>query len=131
MKRVTGIGGVFFKARDAESLRAWYREHLGLDVQSWGGVALPWSGVEPAGSEGVTVWTIFPESSEYFRPSTAPFMINYRVADLMELLDTLRREGCNVDDRTEVSEFGKFGWVMDPEGNRIELWEPPPGQLPG
>lgn len=131
MKRVTGIGGVFFKSRDPESLRAWYRDHLGLDVQSWGGVALPWTGVETAQSEGVTVWTIFPESSDYFRPSTAPFMINYRVSDLMELLDTLRREGCTVDDRTEVSEFGKFGWVMDPEGNRIELWEPPPGRLPG
>jgi catechol 2,3-dioxygenase-like lactoylglutathione lyase family enzyme len=131
MQRVTGIGGIFFKARDAESLRAWYREHLGLDVQDWGGVTFSWGQPRPGQAEGATVWTIFPDSSEYFRPSSANFMINYRVDDLAALLDTLRREGCTVDDRLEVSEFGKFGWVMDPEGNRIELWEPPPGPLPG
>lgn len=126
MKRVTGIGGVFFKARDPESLRAWYREHLGIDVQDWGGSAFPWQE-----ANGVTVWTIFPATSDYFQPSSAPFMINYRVENLTALLEQLRLEGCSVDDKMETSEFGKFGWVMDPEGNRIELWEPPPGQLPG
>jgi len=125
MKRVTGIGGVFIKARDPEALREWYRRHLGLEVLEWGGVAFPWH--DPA---GVTIWNLFPADSEYFNPSPAPFMINYRVDDLAALLAALKAEGCAVDERTEASEFGKFGWVMDPEGNRIELWEPPPGGCP-
>ena len=131
MKRVTGIGGIFFKARDPESLRAWYREHLGLDIQDWGGMAFSWHEPEKPELHGVTVWTIFSPDSKYFDPSPAPFMINYRVTDLMALLDLLRKEGCTVDEKTDTSEFGKFGWVMDPEGNRIELWEPPPGPMPG
>ena len=131
MKRVTGIGGIFFKARDPESLRAWYRRHLGIDIQDWGGTAFPWNDPEYPQPHGTTVWTIFSPDSKYFDPSPAPFMINYRVADLMALLDLLRSEGCNVDEKTDVSEFGKFGWVMDPEGNRIELWEPPEGAMPG
>ncbi len=121
MKRVTGIGGVFFKARDPESLRAWYARHLGIDVQSWGGTSFEW-GDTP---NGTTVWTIFPATTEYLAPSNAPFMINYRVDNLDELLRVLKEEGCSVDEKTDSSEFGKFGWVMDPEGNRIELWEPP------
>ena len=120
MERVTGIGGVFFKAKDPKSLGAWYRDHLGIDVQTWGGAQFPWN--DP---EGVTAWTIMPETSKYFAPSTAPFMVNYRVADLEALLKVLREEGCAVDEKMDTSEFGKFGWVMDPEGNRIELWEPP------
>jgi len=129
VKRVSGIGGVFFKARDAKSLRAWYATHLGIDVQDWGGAGLRWQDdADP--QNGVTVWTIFDGATEYFRPSEAPFMINYRVPDLKALLDTLREEGCNVDPKMDESEFGKFAWVMDPEGNRIELWEPPSGQLP-
>ncbi len=131
MQRVTGIGGVFFKARDPETLREWYRRHLGIDVQSWGGAPFRWSEEGERARDGVTVWTIFPASTEYFDPSPAPFMINYRVNDLAQLIETLRREGCTVDEKTEESEFGKFGWVMDPEGNRIELWEPPPAGLPG
>ena len=131
MARVTAIGGVFFKARDAEALRAWYRRHLGLDIQSWGGVTFHWQdGVQP-GQEGATVWSIFPADTKYFAPSAAPFMINYRVANLARVLDELRAEGCTVDDKIEESEFGKFGWVMDPEGNRIELWEPPAASFPG
>ena len=125
MTRVTGIGGIFIKARDPDALRAWYREHLELDVQEWGGTAL----VASAGD--VTVWSVFPASSTYFNPSRAPFMVNYRVADLATVLAALRAEGCTVDDKTESTEYGKFGWVMDPEGNRIELWEPPAGPLPG
>ena len=128
MKRVTGIGGIFFKARDPEALRAWYRKHLEIDIQDWGGTAFRWQDDSP---DGITVWTIFSPTNDYFSPSTAPFMINYRVTDLMALLDILRSEGCTVDDKTDTSEFGKFGWVMDPEGNRIELWEPPPGRFPG
>jgi len=130
MKRVTGIGGIFLKARNPEALRVWYRRHLGLDVQPWGGATFRWNDPD-AEPHGATVWSIFPESSTYFAPSTAQFMVNYRVADLAAVLTALRSEGCEVDERTEATEFGKFGWVMDPEGNRIELWEPPPGRFPG
>ena len=132
MARVTGIGGVFFKARNAESLRLWYRRHLGLDIQEWGGLALPPPPTLPADSPAAlgshTTWCIFPADSDYFGGTgSASFMINYRVADLDDLLKVLRREGCQVDDRTEVSDYGKFGWVTDPEGNRVELWQPPEG----
>jgi predicted enzyme related to lactoylglutathione lyase len=120
MKRVVGIGGVFLKAKDPEALRAWYQRHLGIEVQAWGGTSFPWD--RPT---GVTVWSISPDTSEYFAPSTAPFMVNYLVEDLHALLDALRSEGCQVDAKTDESEFGKFGWVMDPEGNRVELWQPP------
>jgi catechol 2,3-dioxygenase-like lactoylglutathione lyase family enzyme len=126
MTRVTGIGGIFFKARDPDTLRAWYRDHLGLDVQAWGGVPFRWD--DPT---GVTVWSVFPSSSTYFDPSAAPFMVNYRVKDLQAVLTALRAEGCAVDDRIEESEFGRFGWVMDAEGNRVELWQPPDEPPPG
>jgi catechol 2,3-dioxygenase-like lactoylglutathione lyase family enzyme len=130
MQRVTGIGGVFLKARDPEALRAWYRDHLGFEVQDWGGVTFHWHSPEKPALDGATVWSVFPESSEYFAPSAAPFMINYRVQDLHAVLAALRDEGCAVDEKVEESEFGRFGWVLDPEGNKVELWEPPPGQLP-
>jgi len=129
MARVIGIGGIFFKARDADALRAWYRANLGLEIQDWGGAVFR----APAEGErqAITVWTIFPGSSTYFNPSPAPFMINYRVTNLAEMLAELRAKGCTMEDRVEESEFGKFGWVQDPEGNRAELWEPPSGQFPG
>ena len=130
MTRVTGIGGIFFKGNDAPALREWYRKHLGIDVQSWGGTSFRWNDPARPEPDGQTVWNIFPASTTYFAPSAAAFMINYRVEDLAALLAVLRAEGCQVDDRLEASEFGKFGWVMDPEGNRIELWEPPKGTLP-
>lgn len=120
MKRVVGVGGIFFKARNPEALRAWYKAHLGIDVQDWGGTAFPWD--RP---DGMTVWSIFPESSETFAPSRSSFMVNYVVEDLQAVLDALRSEGCEVDSKVDDSEFGKFGWVMDPEGNRVELWQPP------
>ena len=128
MKRVTGIGGVFFKAKDAPALQAWYRRHLGIDVQEWGGAVFPWADAEGRPVGGTTVWSIGPAQSEQFAPSTAPFMINYRVADVRALLQALKDEGCQVLDRFEDSEYGKFGWVIDPEGNKVELWEPPAGQ---
>ena len=131
MQRVTGIGGIFFKARNPEGLRDWYRRHLGFDIQEWGGLSFPWQRPEAPEPHGVTVWTIFPASSPYFDPSPAAFMVNYRVADLDGVLAALRAEGCTVDERTETSSYGKFGWVMDPEGNRLELWQPPAEALPG
>lgn len=131
MKRVTGIGGIFFKARDPGALRTWYQRHLGIDVQDWGGATFRWHDPAQPTTDGATVWSIFEPTSNYFAPSEATFMVNYRVADLMALLETLRAEGCTVDEKTESSEFGKFGWVMDPEGNRVELWEPPPEKIPG
>ncbi len=128
MKRVTGIGGIFFKAKDAPALQQWYKRHLGIDVQDWGGAAFTWtdSGGKPTG--GMTVWCVSPEAGEQFVPGKASFMVNYRVEDLDGVLAALRDEGCNVLDKTDDSEFGKFGWVIDPEGNKVELWQPPTGQ---
>ena len=97
-----------------------------MDVQSWGGTAFTWTDESGKPSGGTTVWSI--GSGDHFAPSKAPFMVNYRVADLAKLLELLRAEGCEVLDKTDDSEFGKFGWVMDPEGNKVELWQPPPGQ---
>ncbi len=125
MNRVTGIGGIFFKADDPVALREWYRRHLGMNIEDWGGMSFQWHTPEQPNPNGTTVWSVFEASSTYFAPSTALFMVNYRVEDLHGLLALLRSEGCDVDDKVEESEFGKFGWVMDPEGNRVELWEPP------
>ncbi len=128
MKRVTGIGGIMFKAKDPKALGAWYKEHLGIDVQSWGGAAFEW--VDDAGKPvgGTTAWSVVAHDAEAFAPSQAPFMVNYRVADLDGLIAALQEEGCDVLDKPEVSEYGKFGWVIDPEGNKVELWEPPAGK---
>jgi predicted enzyme related to lactoylglutathione lyase len=128
MKRVTGIGGIFFKARDAVALRNWYREHLGIDVQEWGGAAFTWTDDAGKPAKGTTIWSVGCADGDSYAPSTAPFMINYRVRDLTALLKALRQEGCQVLDKTDDSEYGKFGWVMDPEGNKVELWQPPDGQ---
>ena len=126
MKRVTGIGGVFFRANDPVELRSWYKTHLGIDVQEWGGAAFRWVDAAGAPTNGTTAWSI--GDGTYFAPSNATFMVNYRVADLNGLLRLLREEGCQVLEKVEQSEFGLFGWVMDPEGNKVELWQPPEGQ---
>jgi predicted enzyme related to lactoylglutathione lyase len=128
MKRVTGIGGIFFNARDPVALRDWYRRHLGIDVQDWGGAAFAWADDADHPVKGTTIWSIGPADGDYFAPSKAPFMVNYRVADLAALLQALSDEGCNVLEKTDDSDFGKFGWVVDPEGNKVELWQPPEGQ---
>lgn len=128
MKRVTGIGGVFFKSPDPKALGEWYRRHLGIPVEDWGGHAFRWSGPDNPDGVGTTVWSPFKADTGYFAPSSASFMVNYRVADLHALLAVLRAEGVQVMDKVEESEFGKFGWVMDPDGNKLELWEPPAGQ---
>jgi predicted enzyme related to lactoylglutathione lyase len=126
MNRVTGIGGIFFKAKDPKALGEWYRKHLGMNVEDWGGLAFRWS-EDPAGSKGTTIWSPFSQDTTYFEPSAAPFMINFRVADLHALLALLRAEGCHVLEKVQESEYGKFGYVIDPEGNKLELWEPPSG----
>jgi predicted enzyme related to lactoylglutathione lyase len=127
MKRVTGIGGIFFKAKDAPALRAWYEKHLGIDVTEWGAM-FPWTDETGTPTGGMTVWSIAKMDSAQFAPSSAPFMVNYRVDDLHALVAALRAEGCNVLEKVEDGEFGKFGWVIDPEGNKVELWQPPEGQ---
>jgi len=122
MTRVVGVGGVFIRAKDHARLREWYREHLGSDAGKWG-KTFNWSEPQTDAEPG-TVWSLFKPESKYF-PLSQNVMINYRVLDLHALVAALRAEGCNVDDKTEDTEFGKFGWVTDPEGNKIELWEPP------
>jgi catechol 2,3-dioxygenase-like lactoylglutathione lyase family enzyme len=128
MKRVTGIGGIFFKSPDPKRLSDWYKAHLGLNVEAWGGAAFPWSGPDNPTGTGTTIWNPFQADTEHFAPSTSSFMINYRVDDLHGLLAALREEGCQVLDKVDDSEYGKFGWVVDPDGNKVELWEPPEGQ---
>jgi predicted enzyme related to lactoylglutathione lyase len=128
MRRVTGIGGIFFQAKDPVVLRAWYKRHLGIDVQEWGGAAFDWTDEAGKPTGGTTAWCIGAADSNSYAPSQSSFMVNYRVEDLAGLLEALRSEGCNVLEKTDDSEYGKFGWVMDPEGNKVELWQPPPGQ---
>ncbi len=128
MKRVTGIGGIFFKAKDAPSLQAWYKRHLGIDVQVWGGASFTWTDAEGRAVAGTTAWCIVPQESDQFAPGSASFMVNYRVEDVHTLVEVLKEEGCNVPQEVDESEYGKFAWVIDLEGNKVELWEPPPGQ---
>jgi predicted enzyme related to lactoylglutathione lyase len=128
MRRVTGIGGIFFKAKDAPALQAWYKRHLGIDVQEWGGTAFTWTDAEGKPAAGTTIWSIGSAQGDHFAPSTATFMVNYRVDDLHALVKVLRDEGCNVLEKIDESEYGKFAWVIDPEGNKVELWQPPAGQ---
>ncbi|MBI1251417.1 MAG: VOC family protein [Alphaproteobacteria bacterium] len=123
--KVVGIGGVFLKAKDPEALKAWYRQNMGFDIQDWGGLGFSWSTPDRPDFDGATIWSLFSDTSDYFAPSTAKVMVNYVVEDLDASLAALRAGGCAVDDKIEESEFGRFGWVMDPEGNKLELWQPP------
>ena len=123
MQRVTGIGGIFFKARDPAGLREWYAKHLGLPCDQYG-YQFEWRDRDDPTQRGFTVWAPFAEGTQYFAPSEKPFMFNFRVTDLDAVLEALRREGVPVDDKIVEEENGRFGWVMDPEGHRIELWEP-------
>jgi predicted enzyme related to lactoylglutathione lyase len=118
VERVAGIGGVFFRSADPKRLAAWYAEHLGIDVEDWGG------SVFRAQADDETVWSPFPADTGYW-PEGQQAMINYRVRDLDALLAQLRLSGVEVDERVEQSEQGRFGWAVDPEGNRFELWQPP------
>ena len=124
MKRVTGLGGFFFKSDNPEKLRAWYETHLGIKAEKHG-TMFEWRDKDNPDRTGMTIWSVFPGATKYFNPSNSPFMINYRVANLRELMDTLRKEGVTVAGEIEEADYGKFAWIMDPEGNKIELWEPP------
>ena len=124
MARITGIGGVFFKSKnDNAALAAWYQKHLGLSLESWGGAILKWPD-DKAEDKGLTVWTVAGKDSKWFSPSDSPFMINYRVDNLDELITQLRADGIEIIQGPESHENGKFAWIMDPDGNKIELWEP-------
>lgn len=122
-KKIVGIGGIFFKSEDNQKLNNWYRKNLGIESESWGAV-FPWKRVEND-EETYTAWSTFKKETTYLEPSQKDFMINYQVHDLDELLEDLSKEGIEVVKEKEESEFGKFAWIMDPEGNKIELWEPP------
>lgn len=127
MARVIGIGGIFVKARDPQALRAWYAQHLGVQMDDYGSVIF----TEDEQRPGFTLWSPFAHDTKYFDPSDRGFMLNFRVDDLDTLLANLRSTGAQVDVRIEEYDYGRFGWVMDPEGTRIELWQPPaikPGQ---
>ena len=122
--RATGIGGIFFKSENPEKARAWYREHLGLPTEEWG-CEFKWRSFEDPESEGSTTWSAFAADTEYFAPSEAPFMVNFRVDDLDSLLAQLKESGIERIGDIEESEFGRFAWVLDADGNKIELWQPP------
>lgn len=128
--RVTGIGGIFFKTKDPVAVKEWYNKHLGLNTDQWG-CTFWWK--DNDGNDCSTQWSPFKEDTTYFEPSKKDFMMNYRVENLEELLKTLRAEGVTVMDEIQKAEEGKFGWILDLEGNKIELWEPndkafdPPG----
>ncbi len=116
-ERVDGIGGVFFRARDPDGLRAWYAEHLGIDMEEYGTTFTAKDGDQ-------TVWAPFAADTEYFGSAAQQLMVNFRVRDLDAMLDQLRSAGVRVDEHVHEIEYGRFGWAVDPEGNRFELWEP-------
>jgi predicted enzyme related to lactoylglutathione lyase len=125
LARVTGIGGFFFKSDDPEKLMEWYRRHLGVETDSSGGWTHQWREKRNPEKIGHTVFSPFQRDTTYFEPSEQPYMFNFRVADLHALLKALRRAGVHVIDKVEEYPYGKFGWIVDPEGRKIELWEPP------
>ncbi len=124
-KRVTGIGGVFFKSEDPQKLKDWYGRHLGMSMTPWG-CTFQWIDIadKDAKAPARTEWSPFQRDTDYFAPSDKPYMFNYRVENLTELLEALRAEGVTVVGKMEEFSYGKFGWIIDPEGNKIELWEP-------
>jgi len=124
MAKITGIGGVFFKSKgDGATLAAWYRKHLGMALEDWGGAILRWPD-DKAEDRGLTVWHVAGKDSKWFSPSASSFMINYRVDNLGELLEQLRAGSVEVIEGPKSDENGKFAWIMDPDGNKVELWEP-------
>lgn len=118
---VTGVGGVFLKAKDPKALAAWYRDALGMPMEAWGGAALRYDAPKHPPK---LAWSAFPDSTKYFAPSTSAFMINYAVDDLDALLARLHAKGIEVLKRADDDANGRFAWILDPEGNKVELWEP-------
>jgi predicted enzyme related to lactoylglutathione lyase len=123
MARVTGIGGIFLRARDPKALSAWYGQHLGIQLTEWGGAQFLWSDEVPP-TTGSTAWSIFPADTKYFGSGPQPYMVNYRVDDLDALLARLEAAGVPIDPHRDDSDYGRFAWITDPEGNRVELWQP-------
>ena len=124
MARVTGIGGIFLRASDPKALSAWYAKHLGVPLTEWGGAQFLWSDEVPP-TTGSTAWNVFPADTKYFGTGPQAYMVNYRVDDLDALLTQLAAAGVSIDPkREEDAAFGKFAWITDPEGNRVELWQP-------
>jgi predicted enzyme related to lactoylglutathione lyase len=123
MKKVTGIGGIFFKCKDADKMKEWYQKHLGLNTNEYG-ATFEWYQDAGATKKGSTQWSPFNETTSYFEPSTKDFMINYRVENLVELVEQLKKEGVTIADNIETFEYGKFVHIIDLEGNKVELWEP-------
>jgi predicted enzyme related to lactoylglutathione lyase len=123
MKKVTGIGGVFFKCKDPEKMKEWYQKHLGLTTNPYGAV-FEWYQEPGNNTAASTQWTPFKETTKYFDPSTKDYMINYRVENLEALVEELRKEGVTILDNMETYDFGKFIHILDAEGNKVELWEP-------
>jgi predicted enzyme related to lactoylglutathione lyase len=123
MKKVTGIGGIFFKCSDPSKMREWYKTHLGLDTNDYG-ATFEWKEASDSTKNASTQWSPFPETTKYFEPSAKDFMINYRVADLEALVEELKKEGVTIVDTIETYDYGKFVHILDAEGNKIQLWEP-------
>lgn len=123
MKKVTGIGGVFFKSKDPKATHEWYKKHLGIEANQYG-ASFEWLEKDNPEKTGITQWTPFSDTTSYFEPSTRDFMINYRVADLEALVAELRKENVTILDEMETYEYGKFIHILDGEGNKIQLWEP-------
>jgi predicted enzyme related to lactoylglutathione lyase len=123
MKRVTSIGGIFFKCQNPDQMKTWYREHLGLQTDQYG-TSFEWRQVDRPDQKGFLQWSTFSADTKYFEPSAKEFMINYRVENLEWLVEELKKEGVTVLDGIEAYEYGKFVHILDPEGNKIELWEP-------
>jgi len=122
-KRVTGIGGIFFKSQEPKKMREWYKTHLGINTNQYGAV-FEWRLATDSTKKGFTTWSVFNEKSKYFEPSTKDFMINYRVENLTALVEDLKKEGVTVTDTIATYDYGKFVHIMDMEGNKIELWQP-------
>ena len=122
MKKVTGIGGIFFKCKDPKATNEWYKTHLGFDTSPYG-TSFEWREIDDSTKKGLTQWNLFAESSKYFEPSTKDFMINYRVENLETLVEQLKTEGVTIVDKIEDTDYGKFVHILDIEGNKIQLWE--------
>lgn len=127
MKRVTGIGGIFFKCKDPDQMKEWYKTHLGMDTDQYG-TTFEWRQADDTKQKGFTQWSPFSENTKYFDPSPKEFMINYRVENLEALVEVLKGEGVVIIDDIETFEYGKFVHILDMEGNKIELWEPVDGE---